>query len=101
MGERGRERGRGPAHSLPSLRRDRSRLSRLPGDEGRGGAEPSARRGRRREVRAAGAGELWGGQRGHARARARPRLRRRSAPGRVCDWERARARSGGARRERC
>lgn len=101
MGEPGRERERGPAHSLaPSLRLRRSRLPRLPGDEGRGGAQPGARRGRRREVRAAGAGDCGEGGAG-ARARAPSRLRRRSAPGRVCGSARARVRSGGARRERC
>lgn len=76
---------------LSSLRLQSSRLPRLPGDEGRGGAQPGARRGRRCEVRAAGVGGLCGGRRGRARARpveAAPPLRPR--PG---VWLRARARA--------
>ena len=89
-----------PRALTPSLLLGRSRLPRLPGDEGRGGAQPGSRRGRRREVRVAGAGDC-GEDAVAARARAPSRLRRRSAPGRVCGSARARVRSGGARRERC
>lgn len=103
MGEPGRERGRGPA-LLPSLRPERSRLPRLPGDEGRGGAQPGARRGRSREVRAAGAGNC-GEDGAGAGARARARAPRRGCaaapPPAGCVAARARVRSGGARRERC
>lgn len=82
---------------LPSLLLERSRLPSLPGDEGRGGAQPG--RAAREASRGAGGGGggLWGAVR--MRARAPSRLRRCSAPGRVCGC--ARARSGGARPERC
>lgn len=85
-GERGPERGRGPARSLagsrarplppshpPSLRARGLAPSRFPGDEGRGGAEAGTRFGRRPEVSAAGlgGGGLGGGILGRARARRR------------------------------
>lgn len=89
-----------PRALAPSLLLGSSRLPRLPGDEGRGGAQPGSRRGRRREVRAVGTGDCGEGAVA-ARARAPSRLRRRSAPGRVCGSARARVRFGGARRERC
>lgn len=83
---------------LPSLLLERSRLPSLPGDEGRGGAQPG--RAAREASRGAGAeAEDCGGRCGYARARpveAAPPLRPR--PG---VWLRARARSGGARPERC
>lgn len=58
-----------PRACSPPTGSKRSRLPRLPGDEGRGGAQPGARRGRRREVRAAGVGDCGEGGAG---ARARP-----------------------------
>jgi hypothetical protein len=78
---------------------------RLPGDEGRGGAEPGSRLGRRLEVSAAGRGNSGAGGAG-THARAPPCCPRHPRPG-VCGFARslgrARAcvRSGGARRERC
>lgn len=114
MGERGggrRGRGRSQWGSrdasedaaprwLPSLRLQRSRLPRLPGDEGRGGALAGARRGRRREVRAAGVGDCGEGGAG-ARARAPRRGCAAAPPPAGCVAARARVRSGGARWERC
>lgn len=75
---------------LPSLRPERSRLPRLPGDEGRGGAQPGARRGRHREVRAAGAGNCGEGGAG-ARARAPRRGSAAAPPPAGCVAARARA----------
>lgn len=72
---------------LPSHRLQRSRLPRLPGDEGRGGAQPGAQSGRRREVRAAGAGDCGEGGAG-ARAPRRGCAALRPRPG---VWLRARA----------